>query len=85
MGVVSAYVPNRATGEALPGLAVVRDVSQFHDLAPTFGTLEQAKSQETAPARTPPATQAASEGEVPSRRALYQRAAPAGPAGERER
>lgn len=33
LGVVSAYIPNRATGESLPGLALVRDVSHFHDLA----------------------------------------------------
>jgi hypothetical protein len=44
MGVVSAYVPNRATGEVLPGLSVVRDVTQFHELAPTFASLDQARS-----------------------------------------
>ena len=47
MGVVSAYVPNRATGETLPGLSVVRDVAQFHELAPTFASLDQAKSAES--------------------------------------
>jgi hypothetical protein len=54
VGVVSAYVPNRATGEVLPGLSVVRDVIQFHELAPTFEFLAQAKAQES-PA-TPPVT-----------------------------
>ena len=54
MGVVSAYVPNRATGDVLPGLSVVRDVAQFHELAPTFASLDQAKSAETAPAPLPP-------------------------------
>ncbi len=46
MGVVSAYVPNRATGDVLPGLSVVRDVSQFHELAPTFASLDQAREAE---------------------------------------
>jgi len=46
IGVVSAYVPNRATGEVLPGLSVVRDVSQFHELAPTFASLDQARKAE---------------------------------------
>jgi hypothetical protein len=52
MGVVSAYMPNRATGEALPGLSVVRDIEQFHELAPTFASLDQAKSAES-PAEPP--------------------------------
>ena len=54
IGVVSAYVPNRAMGEALPGLAVVRGVKQFHELAPTFDSIGQAKSQETVPIAPPP-------------------------------
>ena len=53
IGVVSAYVPNRATGETLPGLAVVRGVAQFHELAPTFKSMEQAKEEET-PSDEPP-------------------------------
>jgi len=44
VGVVSAYVPNRATGETLPGLSVVRDVSQFHELVPQFASLDEAQS-----------------------------------------
>jgi hypothetical protein len=51
-GVVSAYVPNRATGEVLPGLSVVRDVSQFHELAPAFASLDQAREAEP-PAELP--------------------------------
>ncbi len=54
IGVVSAYMPNRATGEVLPGLSLVRDVLQFHELAPTFASISQAKAQES-PA-TPPTT-----------------------------
>lgn len=49
VGVVSAYMPNRATGVALPGLSVVTDVSHFHDLAPTFDSIHQAKGQESKP------------------------------------
>ena len=47
-----AYVPNRVTGELLPGLSVIRDVVQFHELAPTFESLSEAKESES-PA-TPP-------------------------------
>lgn len=54
IGVVSAYVPNRATGETLPGLGVVRDVVQFHDLAPQFASLDQAQAQQTPPVAPPP-------------------------------
>lgn len=54
VGVVSAYIPNRATGEPLPGLAVVRDVGQFHDLAESFKTLDDAKKEETQPTEPPP-------------------------------
>jgi len=53
IGVVSAYMPNRATGEVLPGLSLVRDVTQFHELAPTFASIEQAKKEES-PATPPP-------------------------------
>jgi hypothetical protein len=56
IGVVSAYVPNRATGDVLPGLSVVSDVAQFHELAPKFATLDQAREAEPpggAPRATP--------------------------------
>jgi hypothetical protein len=70
IGVVSAYIPNRATGEVLPGVAVVRDVSQFHDLATRFKNFDQAKEAETPPdraARPPEATKpfVRSPGRVP--------------------
>lgn len=42
-GVVSAYIPNRATGEALPGLVEVSGVERFHDIIQTFKSLEDAK------------------------------------------
>lgn len=52
MGVVSAYVPNRATGEVLPGLSVVSPIQQFHDLAPAFASIDQARKAEE-PAEPP--------------------------------
>jgi hypothetical protein len=45
---------NRATGEPLPGLAVVRGVNQYHELAQNFETMDQAKDKETPPAEPPP-------------------------------
>lgn len=70
MGVVSAYMPNRATGEVLPGLSVVRDVAQFHELAPTFASLDQAREAE-APAEPPPPKPDADGvlGDTPTKRA----------------
>lgn len=50
IGVVSAYAPNRATGETLPGLAVVRSVERFHDDVAAITSFEQAKTTETPPA-----------------------------------
>jgi hypothetical protein len=70
IGVVSAYVPNRATGETLPGLAVIRDVTQFHNLAPTFATLDEAKSQETPPTVPPPPPDIEQENAGVTRRSL---------------
>jgi len=53
-GVVSAYIPNRNTGEVLPGLAVVRGVGQFHDIAESFRTIDEAKAGETPMTAPPP-------------------------------
>lgn len=69
MGVLSAYVPNRATGEVLPGLAVVRDVGQFHDLAPTFASLDQAQEQQTPPVAPSPPPESEKADSVSTRRA----------------
>jgi hypothetical protein len=58
IGVLSAYMPNRATGETLPGLAVVADIAEFHKMVASFRDFEQAKAQETPPstsAAAPPA------------------------------
>ena len=54
LGTVSAYIPNRATGESLPGVAVVRDAMHFHDIAGRFKSFDDAKSNETPPSE--PAT-----------------------------
>jgi len=62
IGIVSAYMVNRATGEALPGLAVIQDVSQFYDIAERFRDIDEAKSSETAPEETAEAQHA----EVPT-------------------
>ena len=37
LGSVAAYVPNRATGEALPGLMVAENVAWAHEVAATAG------------------------------------------------
>lgn len=34
IGSISAYMPNRATGETLPGLSVAQDVTNLHSLIP---------------------------------------------------
>jgi hypothetical protein len=54
IGVVSAYIANRATGETLPGLAIVQNITQFHDIAQRFQNLDEAKAQETPPVEAPP-------------------------------
>lgn len=54
IGVVSAYIANRATGETLPGVAVVQDVTQFHDIAERLKNLDDAKSTESPPGEPPP-------------------------------
>jgi hypothetical protein len=70
VGVVSAYVPNRATGEVLPGLSVVRDVSQFHELAPTFASLDQAQEAEPpTEGPPPPKPEGGGQGEAKVKRA----------------
>lgn len=68
MGVLSAYIPNRATGEVLPGLAVVRDVSQFHDLLKDFNSIEEAKEEETPPTEPPKPPSDEPKADVPTKR-----------------
>jgi hypothetical protein len=59
IGVVSSYIPNRATGEPLPGVSVVRDVSQLQELVKLFKSLEDAKKAEVPPESMEPSDPAA--------------------------
>lgn len=59
IGVVSAYIPNRATGEALPGLSMVRDVAQFQELAKQVKSIDDAAKGPSALPPTPAAPPAA--------------------------
>ena len=54
IGVVAAYMPNRSTGETLPGLAVIQGVSEFHDIVAKFKSLGDAQNQQTPPSEKPP-------------------------------
>jgi hypothetical protein len=54
VGVVSAYIANRATGETLPGVSVVRDVSQFQALVRQFESLDEAKKEQAPVTSDPP-------------------------------
>lgn len=45
VGTISAYVSNRVTGDALPGLSIARDVSHFHDTIGTIRSLDEAKEK----------------------------------------
>lgn len=61
IGVVSAYMPNIATGNILPGVAVVRDVNRYHDLATRLRDLDQPQAQQSVPTEPPPPPTNASE------------------------
>lgn len=45
VGCVSAYHANRATGEALPGLAIAQDVSHFHGVAASIRSIDEANAR----------------------------------------
>jgi hypothetical protein len=49
IGVMSAYLPNRAAEETLPGLSVVQDVTRCRDLFQNLGSFEEAKQKESDP------------------------------------
>lgn len=53
IGVMSAYIANRATGETLPGLTVVQNVHQFHEVSKMFKSVDEAKQKETPPEQPP--------------------------------
>ncbi len=45
IGCISAYHPNRATGETLPGLARAQDVTHFHGVAAHIRNIDEATAQ----------------------------------------
>jgi hypothetical protein len=45
VGIVSAYRPNRLTGDTLPGLLIAQDVSHFHDVIQTVKSLDEAREK----------------------------------------
>jgi hypothetical protein len=57
MGAVSAYIPNTATstGQVLPGLSVVADVVEFHNMIGDFKSFADAQAQQTPPSEVPAA------------------------------
>jgi hypothetical protein len=61
VGLVSAYIPNRATGDVLPGVALIRDVEKLHDVVERFNSFDQAKTAETKPTEPPPPPQPSTE------------------------
>ena len=48
VGAISAYRVNRATGEALPGVSVARDVSHFHEITSKIRSLDEARRHQAA-------------------------------------
>ena len=53
VGVVSAYVPNRQAAGVFPGLAIIRDVSHFHEVLPEYATIDEARAKQTVPRSAP--------------------------------
>ncbi len=54
-GVISAYMPNLATGEVLPGLSVASDITQLQTIVSAMDSFDEAKQKESS---TPPENQA---------------------------
>lgn len=44
-GVISAYLPNRATGEIMPGVSVVRSVAPYQNMLKNLKTFEEAEEK----------------------------------------
>jgi hypothetical protein len=44
-GVISAYIPNRATGEVLPGVCVVRSVEPYHETLMKLKSFDEANEK----------------------------------------
>lgn len=47
VGTIAAYMVNRNTGEALPGLSVAQDVSHFHATVSRIRNLDEAKKKQS--------------------------------------
>lgn len=45
VGTVSAYAPNRATGDALPGLSIAQDISHFREAIDRIKSIDEANRQ----------------------------------------
>ena len=43
IGIICAYIANKATGAALPGLSIAQDVSHFHSVVKTIKSIDDAK------------------------------------------
>jgi hypothetical protein len=55
VGVVSAYIANRATRETLPGVSLVRNIAPFRSYMQSFTSLDEAKNKESEqPPMAPP-------------------------------
>ena len=61
IGVVSAYLPNRVAGTALPGLVIIQDVTPFQGIVQAFQSLNEAKANEPEP--EPPKNDATDDGD----------------------
>ncbi len=46
VGIISAYVSNRATGQSLPGLSIAQDVSHFHGMISLIKNFDEAKQRQ---------------------------------------
>lgn len=45
MGVVTAYIPNRVTGESLPGVCLVAGIHRFYDFIKEINSVEEAREK----------------------------------------
>lgn len=45
IGIVSAYMANKATGETLPGLSIAQDVSHFHGVVERIRSIDDARKK----------------------------------------
>lgn len=64
VGTISAYMVNRNTGEALPGLSMAQDVSHFHAAVSHIRSLDEAKRAKDAQEQLPPEADPAPPGAI---------------------